>query len=116
MDLITYALCKKPNVFVVTLTPTEQDLSGTMDKTVAEIYEAYQSGMRIVFRVLNENGYMDADCTARWFGNGATYPSFNGYIIMEGDVDMLVFAATGTTNDGTKATYVTELYPLTQVS
>lgn len=103
--------------FIVTLTPTAQDLSGTMDKTVAEIYEAYQLGRKIVFRVINEGGHMDVDCTARWFANVSTYPSFNGFIIIqEGDVHMLVFAATGATDDGTVATYGTELYPLTPLS
>ena len=122
MDLMTYALCKGngggggDNRFVVTLTPTAQDFSGTMDKTVAEIYEAYQSGMMIVFRVMkSETNYMDVDCTARWFPGGITYPSFNGFIL-NNDANMLMLAATGSTNDGTKATYVTELYSLTPAS
>lgn len=100
---------------IVTLTPTSQDFSGTMDKTVAEIYEAYQSGRKIVFRVMmSETNHMDVDCTARWFDD-APYPSFNGFIL-DNDTHMLVFAATGSTNDGTSATYGTELYPLTPLS
>lgn len=102
------------NHFIVTLTPTAEDFSGTMDKTVAEIYEAYQSGKRIVFRVMTEDGHMDVDCTARWSYNEITYPSFNGFILMnDGGANMLVFAATGVTNDGTAATYFTTLYSLT---
>ena len=31
------------NPFIVTLTPTALDYSGTMDKTVAEIYAAHQA-------------------------------------------------------------------------
>ena len=38
------------NAFIVTLTPTALDYSGTMDKTVAEIDAAYQAGKEIIFR------------------------------------------------------------------
>ena len=57
---------------------------------------------------------MDVDCTARWFG-GATYPSFNGFIL-SGEKNTLIFAFTGTTNDGTKQTYRATVYPLTPMS
>lgn len=97
------------NPFIVTLTPTAEDFSGTMDKTVAEINTAYEAGRRIVFRVMQSvTAYMDVDCTARWF-NGSTYPSFNGFIVNN---DALIYAYTGATNDGTKQTYGTTIYPL----
>ena len=103
------------NPFVVTLTPTAQDFSGTMDKTVAEIYTAYEAGRKIVFRVMQSaTAYMDVDCTARWF-NGLTYPSFNGFIL-NSDSNVLMFAFTGATGDGTKQTYSTTIYPLTPMS
>ena len=99
------------NPFIVTLTPTAQDFSGTMDKTVAEIYTAYEAGRRIVFRVMQSaTSYMDVDCTARWF-DGTTYPSFNGFIL-NSDIDAFIFAHTGAVNDGTKQTYGTTIYPL----
>ena len=103
------------NPFVVTLTPTALDYSGTMDKTVAEINTAYEAGKKIVFRVMQSvTAYMDVDCTARWF-NGTTYPSFNGFIL-NSDSDAIIFAHTGATNDGTKQTYETTIYSLTPMS
>lgn len=102
--------------FVVALTPTAEDYSGTMDKTVAEINAAYEAGMEIVFRtILGENSYMDVDCTARYFEGGYTYPSFNGFIL-NSDNNIFIFAFTGVTNDGTKQTYATVIYSLTPAS
>ena len=99
--------------FVVTLTPTAEDYSGVMDKTVAEINAAYEAGQQIVFRTMtSETTYMDVDCTARWF-DGSTYPSFNGFILSD---SVFIFAFTATTNDGTKQTYGTSLYALTPAS
>lgn len=37
--------------FIITLTPTSDDLSGTMDKTPAEIWEAYKAGYRFEFYI-----------------------------------------------------------------
>lgn len=121
MDLMTYALCKGngggsggDNRFIVTCTPTAQDFSGTMDKTVAEIYEAYQSGMKIVFRVMTTRGHVDLDCTTIGFAE-STYPSFNGYMIDDVN-NVLIYAYTGTADIGTWAKYSTRLYPLTPLS
>lgn len=97
--------------FVVVLTPTAADMSGTMDKTVGEIYEAYLRGRQIRFRVSAGAGGMEADCTVRGFGS-QTYPSFNAYIVNETQ-NMLIYAFTGTTNDTDEASYATELYTLT---
>lgn len=102
------------NRFVVTLTPTAQDMSGVMDKTVAEIDAAYKAGKKVVFKVLsgaNEATY--ADCTMQHVSGSYTYPSFNGFIISNFSTpNILIFAFTGSTNDGTKATYSTTIYPL----
>ena len=104
------------NPFIVTLTPTAQDFSGTMDKTVAEINEAYTAGQKIVFRViLSATEYMEVDCTARYVTNAA-YPSFNGFILIASPMHALVYAATLVTDDGTKSTYYTIIYPLTPMS
>lgn len=99
MDLMTYALCKGnggdsggDNRFIVTLTPTAQDYSGTMDKTVAEIRDAYNAGKDIVFKVLvgvttytaNANIYVD--------GNGNT--GFIANLILT-FLDMMIQADTG---------------------
>ena len=101
--------------FIVTLTPTALDYSGTMDKTVAEINAAYEAGQQIVFRVVTgAPTYMEVDCNARWY-NGNTYPSFNGFIL-DDDHDLLIEAFTSATNDGTKQTYGTAIYPLDNAS
>ena len=57
MDAVTLAMIKalgggssQSNKFIVTLTPTALDYSGTMDKTVAEINAAYEAGQEIWFR------------------------------------------------------------------
>ena len=42
------AVAKSSEPFVVTLTPTAADMSGTMDKTPAEIAGAYDAGKRII--------------------------------------------------------------------
>lgn len=39
------------NRFIVTLTPTAQDFSGTMDKSPAEITDAYNAGQDIEFDI-----------------------------------------------------------------
>ena len=103
------------DVFVITCTPTAQDYSGSMDKTVAEIDAAYQAGQKIVFRVLiSATDYMDIDCTAR-YASTETYPSFNAFIL-ENNQNVLIFLYTGSTDYGTRNTYTTAIYPLTPMS
>lgn len=103
------------NKFIVTLTPTSPDFSGTMDKTVAEINAAYEAGMEIWFRVITSaSSYTDAPLTSV-YKDGLTYPSFNAYVIDSG-MNVILFAGTSTTNDGTKQTYSTTVYSLTPAS
>ena len=110
---LAQAVKDKLNKFVVTLTPTSADYSGTMDKTVAEINAAYEARQHIVFRtMMSATTYMDVDCTARWYNNTA-YPSFNGFILSSDNGGTLIFAFTGATDDGTRATYVANIYALT---
>ena len=100
------------NRFIVTLTPTALDYSGTMDKTVAEITEAYKAGRKIVFMVVTgANTYIETDCTNR-FNNGDDYPAYNAYIIDDQN-GVIILASTLATNDGTKQTYTTRVYALT---
>lgn len=112
------ALCKGggSSKFIVTLTPTALDYSGTMDKTVAEINAAYEAGQQIVFRVYSEAGtYNEVDCAARYKHANFTYPSFNAYII-DNINNVLIFAYTGIEIDGTTQTYYTTVYSLTPAS
>ena len=99
--------------FVVTLTPTALDYSGTMDKTVAEIYAAYQAGKKIVFRLATAaDTHIDVDVTLVGSGDDYDYPSFEGYVINSTN-NVLIWAGTGVTDDDTKATYSTVIYTLT---
>lgn len=103
--------------FVVNLTPTSADFSGTMDKTVAEIYAAHLMHRKISFKIaLGNNTYYETDCTARYY-NSNTYPSFNGFIFTTGDPigNAAIFAYTGATNDGSDNTYGVTIFPLTSM-
>lgn len=43
--------------FIITMTPTAEDYSGTMDKTPEEIWEAYKAHRRIAFSIPAMMGY-----------------------------------------------------------
>ena len=101
--------------FIVTLTPTAQDYSGIMDKTLSEIQTAYNVGKNIVFRVLtSQTTYVNVPCT--FASNlGFTYMDFGATIILPSN-NIMIAAETTASNDGTKATYKTTVYPLTPMS
>lgn len=106
------------NPFLVTLTPTAQDYSGTMDKTVAEINEAYESGRKIVFRfMVNSTDYIDALCTTRGPVGGWDYPAFKGYIFTDNPFDCVIVVQAGPDSEpATRDGYFTTIYPLTAYS
>ena len=100
------------NRFVVTCTPTAADLSGVMDKTVAEIDAAYDAGKKVLFRVLTgANSYAEVDCTIAVSNGSDTFPSYGGYAI---DIvsDILIYALTTYTSNPNLDTYSTNIYPL----
>ena len=103
------------NRFVVTLTPTNMDYSGTMDKTVAQINEAYEAGKEIWFKVA-ASGYdiliPMSNCSA---SSSYTYPSFDCRMV-DINTDVEVCVRTGVTDDGTKTTYSTKVYAITPAS
>ena len=103
--------------FIVTLTPTALDYSGTMDKTVAEINTAYEAGRRIFFRLYSSaTSYVETDCLMRGRDTSVgDYPSFNGYIIDEIN-NVLVYAYTGINATSSAQTYSTHIYTLTPMS
>ena len=102
--------------FVVTLIPTGADLSGTMDKTVAEITAAYQAGRKIVYKVaMPETQFIYVDVTMVYVDGDYTYPSFGAYVIDENN-SLLIGAFTGAKDDGTSNLYTTKIYPLTPMS
>ena len=100
-------------VYIVNCTPTALDYSGTMDKTVAQIYAAYQEGKTIVFRLWTAvDSHFDTVGTMFWTSGNVTYPSFNAFIVLSDPYNSIVFAYTGATNNGAQATYGTNIYPL----
>lgn len=103
--------------FVITCTPTAQDFSGVMDKTVAEINEAYEAGRKIFFRlILGGDTYQEVSLNDVGKG-GLAYPSFNAICCIAANNNyMLVLAYTGISDTGTKNTYGTTIYPLTPMS
>ena len=101
--------------FIVTLTPTALDYSGTMDKTVAEINAAYEAGQEIVFKIYQGDNWTEYPLSRVGKLSSETYPSFNSNALYD-EMNMLVMIYTGITNDGTKQTYSTVIYPLNPAS
>lgn len=98
--------------FVVTLTPTSADYSGTMDKTVAEIDAAYKAGRKIMFSVDTGAGvyYCNLSDIIVSSNSENVYPSFNANFVLSG---FFLKVLTGATSDGNTHDYNTEVYTLT---
>ncbi len=98
--------------FVVTLTPTALDYSGTMDKTVAEINAAYEAGQEIWANISAQGKNLYIPLKTASTNGEDQYPSFDfcAYDIGDG---LMILAFTAYTNDGTKQTYSTAIYSLT---
>lgn len=107
---------KEDNKFIVTLTPTALDYSGTMDKTVAEINAAYEAGMEIWFKVLTSASTSVEIPLTYWATDSSyDYHGFSANIVQVG-ANMLIVAYVGSTSDGTRQTYDTQIYSLTPAS
>lgn len=89
--------------FIVTLTPTAQDYSGTMDKTPAEIGGAISDGRRIMFDIPS----MSASVEATQFV-GVSVACANITYNISGQ-DVLVQIVTSASD----STYSTKIFPLT---
>ena len=102
--------------FIVTLTPTTQDFSGTMDKTVAEINAAYEAGRTIVFKIYTDQngGYIVSKNVLAMWGAGATKFGFMSDALIDGIG--LVVVSTGINPPSDRTTYLTAIYPLTPMS
>lgn len=100
--------------FIVTLTPTAADFSGTMDKTLGEITAAYEAGRDIVFRVItSQNGsYVDAPLSSMSINNENETPfyEFSIYFIYYGG---MLINAYNSIIDPETTYYATEVYALT---
>ena len=104
------------NPFIVTCTPTAQDFSGTMDKTVAEIAEAAGAGMEIVFQISMNDQWLEFKSNYIGHDSSFAYPSFNALFLTDVPLDALIYVHTGTTNNGLQDSYSTIIYPLTRMS
>lgn len=104
------------NPFIVTLTPTDVDYSGVMDKTWEEINSAFEAGRKIVF-VVNAGSYT-ARATADevvWT-SGDDYPSIGARII-DANNNIIIFAYIPYWSAGESTnTYDTAIYPLTPMN
>ena len=110
--------------FVVTLTPTEQDFSGTMDKTAQEIYNAYMAGRQIRAKMLGvyPDQYTDlwAFMTSAVLRYNPDSPEFGGsyvevkfeFVVQSGEDWFLVSASTYYSG----SVYSTTVFPLTPMT
>lgn len=97
--------------FVVTLTPTAADFSGTMDKTIAEINAAYKAGRKIIAKLYTASETsLEIPLFRVETDENETYSGFQFATISSG---MIVVAWTGTSSDGTESGYATDVYALT---
>ena len=104
------------NPFIVTLTPTAEDMSGTMDKTVAEINAAYEAGKQIVFKMYTTGtAFIEVPVSLVGHDSRYTYPSFETSVIQAAN-NLLIYALTGVTSEGSYNVYGTTIYPLTPMS
>ena len=101
------------DVFVITLTPTAPDFSGTMDKTPLEIREAYDSNKKIVFCFAGGSSfYLANEFNPYNNGNYDTIsvrciaPIYNSGVWILGRLE----------TSGTAQTYSTTLFSLTPMS
>ena len=110
-----WAASEQGKKFIVTLTPTALDYSGTMDKTVAEINAAYEAGMEVVFHtVTGANDWVETPL-AYYAADGSDYHGFSTTIIQIAQ-NLLIVALVASDDDGTKQTYSTTVYSLTPAS
>ena len=104
------------NPFIVTLTPTAEDFSGTMDKTCGEISAAYEAGKTIAFKIYtNQVGsYIVSKNVFAVRGSGATRFGFFANTLINGIG--LISVYTGVNPPSDRTTYSTTIYPLTPMS
>ena len=111
-----WAASEQGKKFIVTLTPTSPDYSGTMDKTAKEITDAYNAGQDIWFKITTFPGFDDVEipCNSVTFATGYTNGCFHGEII-ETAMGVMIVILTSDANDNS-STYSTTIYSLTPAS
>lgn len=108
---------KEDSKFIVTLTPTAEDYSGTMDYTVAEINAAYDAGMDIWFAINDGYATMYFPCECVVNDTRYAYLCFHGRMLYN-DFDVFMYTGGDSqgTDDGTSQVYGTLVYALTPAS
>lgn len=97
--------------FIVNLTPTAQDFSGTMDKTGAEITAAYEAGKNIIFRLWGSSTiFYDLQVTEASKTASDDVAKFQAFGIL---TELLVVIETPSANTNI---YETAIYSLTPTS
>ena len=99
------------NPFVVMLTPTALDYSGTMDKTTAEITSAFNAGQRIVF-ALNTGDKVVNFYASEWYETSGDIILSAATIYVDNNVIIRAHNDAGPTS----TTYSTHIYTLTPAS
>jgi hypothetical protein len=92
------------NRFIVTLTPTSEDFSGTMDHTVGEMKEALDSGKDLWYAIGDNNGTYYMRISEVYSNNDDAYPSFNATAWL-GSTYGLLQVFTASTDDPDRDTY-----------
>ena len=108
------------NRFVVTLTPTEDDFSGVMDRTPQEITAAYHEGRRIVFDIPTLAASVEATQFMNQYSDGSGEIAACANVTYEvtgiGEALIKIITWTGSPPQGVTGEYVTSIYPLTTVT
>ena len=98
--------------FIVTLTPTDLDYSGTMDKTPAEITAAYNAGQEIWFSMDNGAGQVYEVPCNQIVHTTDEYPDFGTQLVVNG----LGLVCLTTYSFAEVPSYHTTIYSLTPAS
>ena len=105
------------DTFIVTLTPTSPDYSGTMDKTPQEITEAYNEGRRIRGYIAGLSASFDFTQYGENAVDGQTVIALRGNVIA--DMAMIGgsgFAMVSIGTEVSSSTYTADIFPLTPMS
>ena len=106
---LAQAVKDKINKFVVTLTPTALDYSGTMDKTPAEITAAYEAGQEIVFDIPS----MSAKINATQFLAVNDVIKAGGMVFYDVNSSPVIITVI---TDSSASTYATQIFAMTPAS
>lgn len=103
--------------FIITLTPTALDFSGTMDKTSEEITAAYKAGKRIRFFVPSmDSALFDATQYAETYDDGTgelTFVAVEGNVLYVDNHALVAVITQPSLNDDDLPYYNTTVYALT---